>query len=110
MAVFTYTPDFGIELSIKPAVKVAKFGDGYEQRTSSGINTMPKSWPLSFNARTNSEADAIMAFLSARAGLEAFDWTAPDGTTGKYICREYRRNYARYGVNNISATFEQVFE
>ena len=110
MATFTYTPDFGAELKEVPRVRVAKFGDGYEQRSAEGINAIQEVWSLSFNTRTNAERDAIRAFLRARAGVEAFDWTTPLGTVGKWVCRDWSVSMRAAGVNDMSFTFEQVFE
>jgi phage-related protein len=42
MATFSYTPDFGATKKSQPAVRTAKFGDGYEQRVQFGINQNPK--------------------------------------------------------------------
>lgn len=110
MATWTYTPDFGADLNEKPRVLTAQFGDGYEQRVGDGINTRPRTWRLSFNTRTDAEIAPILAFLRARNGVEAFDWTDPDGVAGKFVCREWQRTPVKFGVNNLSATFVEVFE
>jgi phage-related protein len=95
-------------MEVSPRVRRVAFGDGYEQRVADGINTMPAKWSLRF-VRYNADLAAIAAFLSARAGVEAFDWTAPDGTSGKYVCRQWTRSYTGPQIGEISATFEQVF-
>ena len=107
MATFDYAPQTASR-SQQPRVRTAAFGDGYEQRVADGINTMPKRWTLSFT-RPVVEADAILAFLVARAGVEAFDWTDPDGAAGKYVCREWSANLIGPVAKGINATFEQVF-
>lgn len=110
MATFTYTPDYGAQVSVKPRVRVAQFGDGYEQRIADGINTRPQVWSLQFNNRTDTEAGNITTFLEARNGVEAFDWTPPGGSAIKVVCREWSKTVARYNLNSVSATFQQVFE
>lgn len=110
MATFTYTPDFGAAFEVKPNVRVTKFGDGYEQRQANGINTQPKTWNLRFSIRTDTEANAIEAFLAAQAAVSSFDWTDINGAAGKYVCRTWNRVKERYNLNTITATFEQVFE
>jgi phage-related protein len=110
MATFTYTPDFTANLTKRPRVRQVSFGDGYEQRTADGINTIRALWSLSFNTRTDAERDAILGFFEARAGIEAFDWTPPTGSAGKFVCREWTTSLERFGINNITVTFEQVFE
>lgn len=111
MPTFTYTPDYSAQVSYKPRVRTARFGDGYEQRQGDGINTQPQTWSLTFANRTNTDASGIQSFLSARAGVESFDWTPPDSVTSiKVICREWQKTMNRFNLNTITALFEQVFE
>lgn len=110
MPTFTYTPDFGASQTKKPSVNSMRFGDGYEQRATFGINTNPSAWQLSFSMRDDTEATAIDAFLTARKGVEYFDWTPPGSSAGKYICREWTKTLDRNNLNTIQAKFEQVFD
>lgn len=111
MAVFTYTPDFGAQAAYKPRVRMAQFGDGYEQRQADGINNRPQAWTLQFNNRDNTETAAIKAFLEARNGVEAFDWTPPNEASAiRVVCREWQASTVRYNLNNLSMAFNQVFE
>lgn len=107
MATFTYIPH-SASLSMKPRVRIAAFGDGYEQRIGDGINTAPKSWSLTF-VNPTADADAILSFFAARNGAEAFDWTDPDGAVGKWVVREWQSSLVGPMAKQISATFEQVF-
>lgn len=110
MATFTYIADFTASKGVKPRVRAVRFGDGYEQRTADGINTQPAAWALSFNIRTDTEANAIETFLATQAGITVFDWTPPSGSAMRVICREWNRVAQAYNVNSITCTFEQVFE
>ena len=110
MATFTYIASYGASVSKQPRVRSMMFGDGYEQRATFGINTMPRMWNLNFNGKTSTEADAIEAFLTARGGVEKFDWTPPTGSAGKWICRSWNRAISEIDIHDISATFEEVFE
>ena len=110
MATFTTAPDYGVQMSVKPRVRLAAFGDGYSQRVADGINTQPEEWSLTFSARTTSERDTILAFLEARNGWESFDWTSPAGTTGKFICPEWTYTPANTATHTITAKFQQVFD
>lgn len=107
--IFTWSPDMGAQRSVKANVMQTKFGDGYEQRVAKGINTMPKSWQVTFS-RVATVASDILAFLEARGGREAFDWVDPMDVTGTYVCREWRSTQQTRGVYVVTATFEQVFE
>lgn len=112
MATFSYTPDFEGRKNTTPKVTIAKFGDSYEQRQADGINGLPKVWNLTFSLRENSEADAIEAFLEARAGVEAFDWTPPYEVTAVRVkCSlPWERTWTKATRSTISCVFEQVFE
>lgn len=113
MATFTWKPLIAdMELTRRPAVRVAKFGDGYEQRAAYGINTMTRIWRVRFtDTQSAAVTPDIDAFLAARGGLEAFEWTDPTGVAGKYVCREWRRTWEPgpgYAYGWLDATFEEV--
>jgi phage-related protein len=110
MATFTYTPTIGASVDYKPNVRSARFGDGYEQRLAFGINTRPEIWNLEFRGKTTAQATEIDAFLKARNAVEAFDWTTPTGTIGKFICRSWSRSIDEPNIESIRAQFEQVFD
>lgn len=111
MATFTWTPSFTARASYKPRVRTARFGDGYEQRLADGINVRPAVWALTFDNRDNTETAALLAFLQARNGVEAFDWTPPyEASAIRVVCREWNKSIAVYNSTTISAQFEQVFE
>lgn len=110
MATFSYEADNGAQLTAEPRVLASQFGDGYSQRVGDGINIRPRSWALTFNARTAAEMSPIVAFLEARNGIEAFDWTPPKGSAGKFVCKRWQQTAVRYGLENLAATFDEVFE
>jgi phage-related protein len=110
MATFTYIPSFEATEASKPRAQKFQAGDGYEQRIRFGLNTDPKEWDLQFSNRTDTERDAITAFLDARGGVESFDWTSPRGIAGKYVCEEWQVTLSNCNNNQIQATFRQVFE
>lgn len=106
---FTWHPDVSSEIAVKPNVHVTKFGDGYEVRTSVGLNTMPEKWSVKFT-RAKAESDAIVAFLKARGGVESFNWTTPDSRSLIFVCREWKVTRLRGEALEITCDFEQVFE
>jgi phage-related protein len=110
MATFTWTPSFEATESSRPRARVARFGDGYEQRLRFGLNTDPKEWDLTFSERTDTERDQISDFLEARGAVESFDWTPPRGTAGKYVCEDWQITLRACNLNTIRAKFREVFE
>lgn len=110
MPTFTYTPDWGAQLSVKPRVNRSQYGDGYEQRVADGINFKPRTWALKFSVRTDAEIQPIIDFLDAQGGVQSFDWTPPVGAAGKWVCDEWTQTEDRYNQNTVQATFREVFE
>lgn len=109
MTTFTIAPDFGASMSLKPRVLTAQFGDGYAQRLGDGINTQGEEWSLTFSSRTAAEFDAILDFLEARGGTEAFDWTSPRGTVGRFVCPEWAYVPNNAASNTVTARFVRDF-
>ena len=71
-------PDRTLSGSSTANVRTAKFGDGYEQRASVGINNVSRDYSLSFSNRSKTEVDDIVAFFESKNGVTAFNFTIPD--------------------------------
>jgi phage-related protein len=85
MATFTWTPDLGAEPDMEPRRLAVGFGEGYEQTAPDGLNPFLPTWDMTFSGRSLAEVQAIYAFLTSNmAHVTSFDWTAPDGTVGKW--------------------------
>jgi len=113
MATFpSISPDYGARKNSAPVVRKVQFGDGYEQRTSLGINQNPKQWSLSFVNITETESDTIETFLDARAVDSAsFDWQPPNSSvTYKWVCENWSKSIPYANRATIQATFREVFE
>lgn len=108
MSTFTWSPAPGAAQDKTPRVRASQFGEGYQQRTPDGINTIARVWTLTFR-RVTADVDAIDAFLTARNGAESFIWTPPTGAAGKFICKKWGETVPALVLQEISATFEEVF-
>lgn len=106
-----YKPNYSATKTSAPKVLTTQFGDGYQQRTTFGLNQNPKEWSLSFNV-SDEDADIIEAFLDARAADAAsFGWTPPDSNTSyRWICLSWSRELFDFQRSRIDVTFQQVFE
>ena len=112
MATFPdFQPQYSATKRSQPQQRVTQFGDGYQQRTSFGLNQDPKVWSLTFNVK-DSDADTIETFLEARAADGAsFDWTPPgESSAGKWICLSWTKVIPYLNRASVQATFEEVFE
>jgi len=111
MATFpSVTPTYGAQKNSAPNVRVARFGDGYEQRVAFGLQQNPKVWNLTWNV-SETDSDTIEAFLDARGAVEAFEWTPlGESTEYKWVCEQWTKSIPYNNRATINATFRQVFE
>ena len=112
MATFpSITPTYGLRKRSSPVVRTVRFGDGYEQRTSLGLNQNPKVYNLTFEV-SETDADTIETFLDARAADNAsFDFTPPgEGSSSKFVCENWSKSIPYLNRASIRATFREVFE
>tara|TARA_X000001382_G_scaffold20199_1_gene12275 strand:+ start:4351 stop:4692 length:342 start_codon:yes stop_codon:yes gene_type:complete len=112
MATFpSITPTYGLQKTSAPTVRTVRFGDGYEQRLSLGLNQNPKSYNLTFEV-SETDADTIETFLDARAADNAsFDFTPPgESSSSKFVCEQWDKSIPYLNRATIQATFREVFE
>ena len=107
----TITPVYGLQKRSNPAVRTIRFGDGYEQRISVGLNQNPKVYNFTFEV-SETDADTIETFLDARAADNAsFDFTPPaESSSSKFVCESWSKSNPYLNRATINVTFRQVFE
>ncbi|RRU23571.1 phage tail protein [Stenotrophomonas sp. 278] len=91
------------------SVREAKFGDGYSQAASEGINNEEQQWPISIVGRA-AKVQPALEFIRAHQGARSFLWTPPLGAQGLYRCKTYNLIPHGNGVFTLNATFEQTFQ
>ncbi len=106
---FTWRPDLGATREVKPIVNVTQFGDGYELRTAAQLNVNKRSWSMTFTGNLVGVKPAVQ-FLEEHQGRIAFSFTDPWGDDGKYVCRNWSSRQSKFGIYELTATFEEVFE
>lgn len=119
---FPYSPAYSAQLDEKPRVRSAQFGDEYSQRTGDGIHPIQQKWSLKFSAQTKSDAEEILGFFRAHAGVTAFEFALPDGDwtvtgesfgTGDGVRRQWqlqRQTVHVTGIETMSGAFEDCSE
>ena len=94
--------------------KSAQFGDGYTQRAADGLNSVARTWSLSWQSRPIADIDSLYDFLIAKLGAEAFYWTAPGDTQRKWICQKDMQrtpvSAEASGYDTLKVTFQEVFD
>lgn len=104
-------PSYNTRITNKPLVNIAKFGDGYEQRLTEGLNQNPLTVNLVFDT-SQSEANSAIAFLDARIiDGASFDYTLPsESTSRKFVCHSYPRTIPFLNRVRLTCIFKEVFE
>ncbi|WP_121972688.1 phage tail protein [Acinetobacter stercoris] len=87
----------------------SKFGDGYEQHVSVGINNRKGQWAYS-RTGYSAEIKQIKAFLDRHKGADSFLWDAPlEGEVRVKADVQYQLTNIGADVWQISTTFYQQF-
>lgn len=106
METFNYQPSYGMKMNKKPSVNVVKFGDGYEQRSATGINNILRMYSVKFSGNEQKIND-IDNFLTRHMGVTAFLWTPHRDRQGRFKCEEWDKDI-NDGYGTITATFTEV--
>lgn len=107
---FTKIPSWSSSVSVKPRVKLARFGDGYVQRGADGINLFPQIWNLSFNNRPDTEVNELIDELKSAAG-GSISWQPPgEAAPLNFMCLEWNKSVTGFNNNTVTCQLEQVFE
>ena len=111
MVTFTPTiaPSYNSNKNKDFRILSAEFGDGYAQRAADGLNYISENWQLSWSLLTEAQADEITDFFDARAGIDAFTWTTPDGDSKNFLVSEYTRVPIANDIYSVSATLDEDF-
>ena len=112
MATFpSIKPTYGVQKRSEPNIRTIQFGDGYEQRTTFGLNQNPKIFNLTFEV-SETDADTIETFLDARAVDNAsFTFTPPgEASSSKFVCEGWNKSIPYLNRARVQVTFREVFE
>lgn len=110
MSDFYWVPDQGPKEDTRTDVNETKFGEGYAQRTSNGINSVSQHWAYNFTLRTKAEILAIRAFLKTKFGVHSFTLTNSYGEEIRVTSKTWSTSINHDGDCSASVTFDQVFE
>lgn len=112
MALTTFTPPVGPSpgTSFAPQVNLwsADFGDGYTLSAPKGMNHIRQVVSLKWGGLVDADAQAIIAFFTARGGHEPF-YYQPFGLAAplKWTCKEWSMSAS--APFTVTAKLEQSF-
>ena len=104
-------PVYNTRIDPQPNQIVVKFGDGFEQRLTEGLNQNPLTVSLTFELSQN-DATTALDFLNARiVDGASFNYTLPsESTARKFVCNRFPRTIPFFNRVRLSCTFREVFE
>ncbi|HHH3380018.1 TPA: phage tail protein [Morganella morganii] len=107
METFTWKVKPGMNIESEPRVRSVRFGDGYEQRRSDGLNSLLNKYSITLSPK-NADAQIIRAFLEKHAGVTAFFWKPPHQMhVITVLCRKWSFSVGALRTE-ITAEFEEV--
>lgn len=103
-------PDWGLGESPEMKVKTVTFGDGYEQRSPDGINSVRRSWSPKWGSLEKQDKDTLYNFLLSKKGVEAFMWPIPEeGETVRVVCKDVKWTHDDFNNYVVTAEFKEDF-
>lgn len=104
---FNYAVKYDHNAQISPTIKKVSFGDGYEQRSPSGLNNILKTYALSF-AGSREDCDDVELFLSSKGGYQSFYWYSPiDYKNILVVCESWSKQGSG-NTGSLSFSFREV--
>ncbi|PTL88866.1 phage tail protein [Halomonas litopenaei] len=98
---------------VSPAFSVdtVQFGDGYQQRRPTGLNSVRETWNVSFNNLSQDDYELVYGFLKSRQGVHAFLWQPPwEYAAKRWVCTDLTSTRpSNFQVASIQATFVEDF-
>jgi phage-related protein len=108
MDTLTFVPYRSTRGRTRPRVLVAQFGDGYEQASGDGRNSVLRDWDLVYLAISKTKLGEIDTFFSAQGGWKKFLWTQPAPFNGEgaraFVCREWDWIYEGGNIVGLTAS------
>lgn len=111
-------PAIPMNVQRKPRIRIAKFGDGYEQRILDGINFMNTEYGVTFDMRPRSVILSMDSYLEQRLA-HAFPFYDPvkktivrvfcDEWTVSWAFKKYDANKNRSDYGTLTATFRVAY-
>ena len=109
-------PDRRFTRNRTPKVRVASFGDGYEQRKPIGINNFTEVYNLTFVNRPQTEMDDLQTFFSSLNGVDLLTYRLKDTNSSpqeqeiSVVCDSWSVSNPNENVQSLTCTLRRVYE
>ena len=106
-----YAPSESTSVARAPAVLIAAYGDGYEQRLANGINPRRLEATVIWNALAAADALLISAVFETLGGVAPFTYTLPpDLVNRRWLCESWSETALGADAVTITAEWREVFD
>lgn len=105
-------PSYTTEAKFEDKARIARFGDGYEQRSPDGLNHARLMLNVVFQSRRSAVVLAVLNFLRTQGTATAFLWTppVPYNTERQWVLRNgYSHAWEAYDKETLSFVVEEDF-
>lgn len=107
METFNWKVRPGMRAEREPRVQTIRFGDGYEQRRTDGLNAMQSRYTIMLTGSHTAMQD-VDDFLTRHGGSQAFLWQPPGQPALEvFVCRRWS-TVRQTRRTEITGEFEQV--
>tara|TARA_R100001510_G_scaffold9547_1_gene7344 strand:- start:10243 stop:10614 length:372 start_codon:yes stop_codon:yes gene_type:complete len=109
----SFAPDFGLSKSNAPKTFVSSLGDGFEHRTTIGLNQNPKTFILTFKNISLADANILTNFFDDRAeDGDNISYTIPtESAPMKFVLEGgYTKTDDYANLATVKVKFRQVFD
>jgi len=98
------------ETKTTPRIILAKFGDGYEQRSPDWINANPRTVTIKVD-QTRAIIQSLAQFLDSTQGSTAITFTPPYNLVGKFVADAgYKITEKGYDYAILEVALREVYE
>ena len=104
-----WIPDIPYPRDDEWRLKIAQFGDGYQQRILDGINALNQKWSLTWVNRERSILNAMVNYLVAQKANAFQFWDRETGLTHQVFCDSWHVDLTFRGAAKSNGTPARYF-
>ncbi|MBT2771309.1 phage tail protein [Halomonas sp. ISL-60] len=101
--------DVGAQLQFNFNTNIVNFGDGYEQRSENGINSVRETIDVTLSLLTDADMLLVLNFIKEHSNAKPFYFTFYINETKLYTCESFSKTVVEKGRNTIAMQLRECF-
>ncbi|QKS24591.1 phage tail protein [Vreelandella titanicae] len=101
--------DIGAQLQFNFNTITANFGDGYEQRSANGINSVRETVDVTYSLLSDSDMSIVLNFIKSVGSSKPFYFTFYNNDPKLYTCESFSQTVVEKNRNTIAMQFREWF-